>query len=82
MIQLIDIHKSFDSQAVLDGLNLEIETGKITVIIGQSGGGKSILLKHMIGLIRPEQGEVLVDGVNNAEGSFSDSCRSGENSNP
>ena len=63
MIQLIDIHKSFDSQTVLDGLNLEIETGKITVIIGQSGGGKSILLKHMIGLIRPEQGEVLVEGV-------------------
>ena len=63
MIQLIDIHKSFDSQAVLDGLNLEIETGKITVIIGQSGGGKSILLKHMIGLIRPDKGEVLVEGV-------------------
>jgi phospholipid/cholesterol/gamma-HCH transport system ATP-binding protein len=63
MIQLIDIHKSFDSQIVLDGLNLEIEAGKITVIIGQSGGGKSILLKHMIGLIRPDRGEVLVEGV-------------------
>ena len=63
MIQLIDIHKSFDSQTVLDGLNLEIESGKITVIIGQSGGGKSILLKHMIGLIRPDEGEVLVEGV-------------------
>jgi phospholipid/cholesterol/gamma-HCH transport system ATP-binding protein len=64
MIQLVDIHKSFNSQTVLDGLNLEIETGKITVIIGQSGGGKSILLKHIIGLIRPDQGEVLVEGVN------------------
>jgi phospholipid/cholesterol/gamma-HCH transport system ATP-binding protein len=63
MIKIVDIHKSFNGQKVLDGLNLEIETGKITVIIGQSGGGKSVLLKHMIGLIRPDQGEVLVEGV-------------------
>ncbi|MBW2109766.1 MAG: ABC transporter ATP-binding protein [Deltaproteobacteria bacterium] len=63
MITLVDVHKSFNGQVVLDGLNLEIETGKITVIIGQSGGGKSVLLKHMIGLIRPDSGQVLVDGV-------------------
>ncbi len=63
MIKLVNIHKSFAGQKVLDGLNLEIETGKITVIIGQSGGGKSVLLKHMIGLIRPDEGEVLVEGV-------------------
>ncbi len=63
MIRLVDIHKGFNSQRVLNGLNLDIETGKITVIIGRSGGGKSVLLKHIIGLIRPERGEVLVDGV-------------------
>jgi phospholipid/cholesterol/gamma-HCH transport system ATP-binding protein len=63
MIKLVDIHKSFHRQKVLDGLNLEIDSGKITVIIGQSGGGKSVLLKHIIGLIRPDKGEVLVDGV-------------------
>lgn len=63
MINLVNIHKSFNGQKVLDGLNLFIETGEITVIIGQSGGGKSVLLKHIIGLIRPDQGQVLVDGV-------------------
>ncbi len=63
MINLIDIHKSFNQQKVLDGVNLEMKSGQITVIIGQSGGGKSVLLKHIIGLIRPDRGEVLVDGV-------------------
>ena len=63
MINLVDIHKSFGGQKVLDGLDLEIEPNGITVIIGQSGGGKSVLLKHMIGLIRPDKGEVLVEGV-------------------
>jgi ABC-type transporter Mla maintaining outer membrane lipid asymmetry permease subunit MlaE len=51
MIKLVDLHKSFRTQKVLDGLDLEIETGKTTVIIGRSGGGKSVLLKHIIGLI-------------------------------
>ena len=62
MINLIDIHKSFGSNVVLNGLNLLIEVGKVTVIIGQSGGGKSVLLKHMIGLIRPDKGKVEIDG--------------------
>ncbi|NPU83944.1 MAG: ABC transporter ATP-binding protein [Syntrophaceae bacterium] len=62
MIQLVDIHKSFGKQKVLDGLNLTVEEGKTTVIIGRSGGGKSVLLKHIIGLIRPDRGQVLVDG--------------------
>ena len=47
---------------MLDGINLEIEEGKVTVIIGRSGGGKSVLLKHMIGLIRPDKGQILIDG--------------------
>lgn len=64
MIQLIDIHKSFGHQHVLRGVNLEIESGKITVIIGRSGGGKSVLLKHIIGLLKPDSGQVIVDGEN------------------
>lgn len=63
MIKLVDVHKSFNGQKVLDGLNLEIESGKITVIIGQSGGGKSVLLKHIIGLIKPDKGSVLFQDI-------------------
>jgi phospholipid/cholesterol/gamma-HCH transport system ATP-binding protein len=62
MIRLVDIHKSFGKQKVLDGLNLTVEKGKTTVIIGRSGGGKSVLLKHIIGLIRPDSGQVIVEG--------------------
>ena len=62
MINLVDIHKSFRNNVVLSGLDLLIEVGKVTVIIGQSGGGKSVLLKHMIGLIRPDKGKVEIDG--------------------
>lgn len=63
IIELVDIHKSFKGQKVLEGLNLGIQTGQITVIIGQSGGGKSVLLKHMIGLIMPDRGKVLFEGL-------------------
>jgi phospholipid/cholesterol/gamma-HCH transport system ATP-binding protein len=63
MIKLVDLHKSFGKQTVLDGLDLDIEEGKTTVIIGRSGGGKSVLLKHMIGLFRPERGQILIDGT-------------------
>lgn len=62
MIRLVDIHKSFGKQKVLNGLNLTVEKGKTTVIIGRSGGGKSVLLKHIIGLIRPDSGQVIVEG--------------------
>lgn len=63
MIELINIHKSFGAQTVLNGLNLQVPAGKITAIIGPSGEGKSVLLKHMIGLLNPDQGDVLVDGT-------------------
>lgn len=63
LIQLTNIHKSFKNQKVLDGINLQIPPGKIMVIIGRSGEGKSVLLKHVIGLLKPEQGSVKVDGV-------------------
>ncbi len=62
-ISVRDIRKSFGSQKVLDGIDLEVEKGKITVIIGGSGGGKSVLMKHLIGLLKPDHGEILVDGV-------------------
>ncbi len=63
MIKIIDLHKSFGAQEVLRGVNLEIPKGKITFIMGQSGQGKSVLLKHIIGLIRPDSGQILVDGL-------------------
>jgi phospholipid/cholesterol/gamma-HCH transport system ATP-binding protein len=61
MIKLINVTKSFDSQVVLKGLNLDIIPGTITAVIGPSGEGKSVLLKHMIGLMTPDSGQVLVD---------------------
>ncbi|OHE21796.1 MAG: ABC transporter ATP-binding protein [Syntrophobacterales bacterium RBG_19FT_COMBO_59_10] len=67
MIRLVDLHKSFGKQKVLDGVDLEIEEGKTTVIIGRSGGGKSVLLKHIIGLFKPDSGQVLVDGTDIAK---------------
>ncbi len=62
MIELIQIHKRFGSQTVLNGLNLQVPTGKITAVIGPSGEGKSVMLKHMIGLLQPDQGDVRVNG--------------------
>jgi phospholipid/cholesterol/gamma-HCH transport system ATP-binding protein len=62
MIKLTDVHKSFGAQKVLNGLNLEIPEGKVTAIIGPSGEGKSVLLKHIIGLLQPDSGQIEVDG--------------------
>lgn len=62
MIRLVDIHKSFGSHQVLRGIDLTIPHGGITVIIGGSGEGKSVLLKTVMGLLLPDQGKVLVDG--------------------
>jgi phospholipid/cholesterol/gamma-HCH transport system ATP-binding protein len=62
MIEVRDLRKSFGTQPVLDGVTLQIKTGESIVIIGRSGGGKSVLLKHLIGLLQPEAGSVLIDG--------------------
>ena len=62
-ITLENITKTFGQQKVLDGLDLTLESKKITFIIGQSGGGKSVLLKHIIGLVKPDSGRVLVDDI-------------------
>ena len=67
MIKLIDVCKSFYHQKVLDSLSLTIAPEKISVIIGQSGSGKSVLLKHMIALMRPDSGQIIVDGVDITE---------------
>ena len=64
MIEARQLRKQFGPQPVLDGVNLCIETGESVVIIGRSGCGKSVLLKHFIGLLKPDAGDVLVDGEN------------------
>ncbi len=61
MIRLVGVEKTLGGQPVLKGVNLEIPRGKVTTVIGKSGGGKSVLLKHMIGLLQPDRGQVLVD---------------------
>ncbi|MFQ5585858.1 MAG: ABC transporter ATP-binding protein [Thermodesulfobacteriota bacterium] len=61
MIKINDLKKSFNGKMVLDGVNLDIEEGKITVIIGRSGEGKSVLIKHIIGLLKPDSGQILLD---------------------
>ena len=62
IIELRRVSKAFGQQRVLDDIDLAIETGKSTVIIGRSGTGKSVLLKHIVGLLRPDKGEVYFDG--------------------
>jgi len=62
MIEIINLSKSFTRLKVLDNLNLIINSGEIIVIIGRSGCGKSVLLKHIIGLINPDAGQVIIDG--------------------
>ncbi len=64
MIEVRDIHKSFGVQPVLRGASFKIETGESAVIIGRSGGGKSVLLKILIGLFAPDSGAVLIGGQN------------------
>ncbi|MDO8283123.1 MAG: ABC transporter ATP-binding protein [Thermodesulfovibrionia bacterium] len=63
MIELIDIHKSFGNNHVLRGVNLKIEKGESLVVIGGSGSGKSVILKHIIGLLAPDKGKVFIDSV-------------------
>ena len=67
MIEIRDLSKSFEHHKVLDHVTLTIQTGETMVIIGRSGCGKSVLLKHIIGLMRPDEGAVLIDGVDIAQ---------------
>ncbi|MBU1006800.1 MAG: ABC transporter ATP-binding protein [Candidatus Omnitrophica bacterium] len=61
MIEIINLSKSFGDNKVLDNLNLNVNSGEVMVIIGRSGCGKSVLLKHMIGLLTPDFGQVIID---------------------
>ncbi|MGQ9751417.1 MAG: ABC transporter ATP-binding protein [Thermoanaerobaculaceae bacterium] len=61
-VAVIDLWKSFNDKEVLRGVNLEVWPGESLVIVGSSGAGKSVLLKHLIGLIQPDRGHVIVDG--------------------
>ena len=63
MIKVEGLTKSFGPQKVLRELSLDVATGTITIVIGRSGGGKSVFLKHLIGLFRPDAGRIMVDGV-------------------
>jgi phospholipid/cholesterol/gamma-HCH transport system ATP-binding protein len=62
MIKVEDLYKSFDGVEVLKGVSLEIGKGEILALIGRSGYGKSVLLKHVVGLMKPDRGRVIVDG--------------------
>jgi phospholipid/cholesterol/gamma-HCH transport system ATP-binding protein len=62
MIEIIDLHKSFGDKRVLNGVNLTIEKGETITIIGRSGEGKSVLIKHIIGLLKPDRGIIRIDG--------------------
>ena len=61
MIEIIDVHKTLQGKKVLNGVNLTIQTGETMVIIGRSGCGKSVLLKHIIGLMKPDSGRIFID---------------------
>jgi phospholipid/cholesterol/gamma-HCH transport system ATP-binding protein len=63
MIRILDLHKSFGLKKVLEGVDLEIETGETMVVIGQSGSGKSVLLKLLIGVLKPDGGKIFIDGT-------------------
>ena len=64
MIEVKDLKKSFDGRMVLKGIDVVFEEGKTNLIIGRSGSGKTVLLKNLVGLIRPTSGEILYDGRN------------------
>jgi phospholipid/cholesterol/gamma-HCH transport system ATP-binding protein len=63
MLEVIDLHKSFGDHEVLKGVNLAVKKGETVVVLGRSGCGKSVLLRHMIGLMKPDTGRILVDGT-------------------
>ena len=62
MIEVKNLTKSFDGRTVLHGVDATLYTGKTNLIIGQSGSGKTVLMKSLVGLLRPEEGQILFDG--------------------
>lgn len=63
MIRIVNLHKAFGDNQVLRGVQLTVNTGETMVVIGQSGSGKSVLIKHLIGLLKPDQGQIFIDNV-------------------
>jgi phospholipid/cholesterol/gamma-HCH transport system ATP-binding protein len=63
MIKIDDLHKLFDGKEILRGVSLGVEEGKVVALIGGSGSGKSVLLKHVVGLMKPDRGRVIIDGM-------------------
>ena len=61
MIEVVDLYKNFNGYEVLRGINLKVEEGQTLALIGGSGKGKSVLLKHIIGLVKPDRGRILID---------------------
>src|SRR6187455_3011523 len=64
MIAVRSLTKAIGEQEILRGINLEVKTGETLVIIGRSGGGKTVLLKHLVGLMEPDAGEIWIQGQN------------------
>ena len=64
MIEVKNVWKAFDGNEVLRDLSITIDKGETIAIVGSSGCGKTVLLKHILGLLEPDRGEILVDGVN------------------
>jgi phospholipid/cholesterol/gamma-HCH transport system ATP-binding protein len=62
MIEVIDLHKSLNGIHVLKGINFKVEKGEILALMGKSGHGKSVLLKHIVGIMKPDRGKILIDG--------------------
>ena len=69
MIEIVNVCKSFNGSQVLNNVRLTVKRGETLVIIGQSGGGKSVLLKHVIGILRPDSGRILIEGTDIATAS-------------
>ena len=62
MIEFHDLYKSFGPKKVLSGVSISVDTGRVLYIIGTSGAGKSVLVKHLIGILRPDSGRIILDG--------------------
>ncbi len=67
MIEIVDLHKSFNGQQVLKGINLKIANKELIAVIGRSGGGKSVFLRHLIGILKPDKGRIIIEDVDITE---------------
>jgi phospholipid/cholesterol/gamma-HCH transport system ATP-binding protein len=79
MIEIIDLHKSFNELKVLNGMTLTIADKEVIAIIGKSGCGKSVFIKHIIGLLKPDSGKILINGIDITEVSANEIDRMREN---